>query len=774
MINIENPRIRSGNPCITSRRGGFTLIELLVVLAVTSILLVIIFKPLTDSFALTSRASTQIQSQAAARDSMRQVATLLSNAVYVYDNSGLTRPNSVGPNTSLNLWLRDSAGNPILINSRFSMVEYVAPARQQDQSPRLDAMGNSIQPIDPTTGQPIYDDPTQPPGQKGYAYPLSASRSLGRLFTALINNASIMDTHAVNTAANPFDAVQNGMPSRSYGNEYEDARTINSDVANRYTLYNAEVPVFVNNPFAKTSGTYVPNLGLFHIKDKNGVVDDSIQDYLDPTIRTTQNLHLSIHDPNFFYDNSLAGGDGDVKWAMPGWKDINGDGKVEIWENWRAVSTSLLAGTSRKIDLVTLDRDPQTNNIIYYDNNGVATNGLGRPNVRPLIKFSPAFVQNDSTIASAVDSAGNEAPSSVSTLFSAQYNHWATPFRVLVYRNGMGQDPLNQMNLEYYEMTEDGRIVHVPNLPQGSAGPDPSGLMDVGPRIDPIKGIFQNNNPEFAFTVDSERGTINFSFPSNVMIHDANGNPLTSVYNPGFVNARYFNPDPTVTRNNRYVDLRFLDPVPYNPVSATSPLTPANNAQWVRDARVVPGSETIFGPDQIHGPHYGYHTQYSRVSGLAGSIGPNQYKINYVDIPNNVNPNDPGQSKGYIEFDSFPDIDSTTLDRANVTDDPMFGGMFNPAVGFKPHSMPEHKANPNYNPAMGNTAANPLLLSLPSDPVEVAYKFQVNRPNDVIKVDYLTRELMTVAMEMRLYDQTSGRPQSTVLTQQIKIQNFQK
>ncbi len=111
-------------------KKGFTLIELLVVIALTSILLTIVFKPLVASLDLTHRAATQTESQAASRDAVSQVENALSLAQYVLDPT-------LAP---LNLWLSlIRQGNPYLVQSQFTMMEYVPAAHQLDPTPYLGA-----------------------------------------------------------------------------------------------------------------------------------------------------------------------------------------------------------------------------------------------------------------------------------------------------------------------------------------------------------------------------------------------------------------------------------------------------------------------------------------------------------------------------------------------------------------------------------------------------------------------------------------------------------
>ena len=424
--------------------------------------------------------------------------------------------------------------------------------------------------------------------------------------------------------------------------------------------------------------------------------------------------------------------------------------------------------------MIAQDRDGNTNGVLYYNSGGGIVNSPteGWPHVRPLVRFAPATVQNDAGVASALDSTGNEAPSPVPSLYSTQFTHWANPYRVLVYRAANGGNPLTQTKLEYYETTDDGRIVHVQNLPQGSASPDPTALPDVGPMIDPAKEIFNNTAAEFPFTIDNERGTVNFAFASTVLIHDANGNPLTAVFNPAAVNNTANTSDPP----RRFMSLETLDPNA-NPNMADATLHPlSTKMKWYNDVAIVPGTEVLFGPDQRPGPHYGTRIQYTRVpSKSLDPVGPNQYKINYQNENETSTPNLHIElSRGFVEF--RPGAEGSN--NANVSDKAWNGGVYDPAVDYKPYGLPEYKANPAFDAGMPISGANPKFLpgggeGVASDPIEVYYKFQVNRANDVVKIDYLTRELINVTVEARLYDPASSRPMSTILTQKLKVRNQQ-
>src|SRR5579864_9314679 len=67
------------------RRAGFTLIEMLVVLAITAILLVILFIPLSKSLDLVSRGTARVNGQDKVRAAVRRVVRDLQNAMEIED-----------------------------------------------------------------------------------------------------------------------------------------------------------------------------------------------------------------------------------------------------------------------------------------------------------------------------------------------------------------------------------------------------------------------------------------------------------------------------------------------------------------------------------------------------------------------------------------------------------------------------------------------------------------------------------------------------------------
>ena len=731
---------------------AFTLIELLVVIALTSILFTLIFIPLTDSINLTSRAGTQIESQGAARDVMRQLEAEVSSPVYVYDNAQMgldtvdSKGNKIGALGSadgrVNLWLYRNTTNTLVAEMiRYGMIEFIEPGSQSEQS------GTSTL-YDPTTGKNL-----PPAGVTNVGLPLAPGRTIVRYFPGLVDNTSQAATFT-DDYGHTFDS----QPVKPYANEYEDAQQdVTARLANRTTLYRAEVQPYIPDP--NNPGAYIPNTALFHTIKSGAKSGNS-------TTQSDTTGTLLLDDPNFFYDVTpvpaaiaLAGAPGVA---------INGRATVPMWECWKSIAQSMLS--TAKADAIALERDPQNKIVLRNAKGQQATDivtpapvGPYNPVLRPLISFTPQYVENDAAIPSSLANSGAETPYAAATQFRSQYPAWSRPFRVLVYRSADGlKDPLSTVNPTYYEMDDPSLLSGI--TLQGVGG-------DVGPRPD-TSGNWMNIKPQFAFTVDYDRGAVNFAFSHGVLDHDANGNTVPMSYNPSTINDNIDNSG----YGTRYLWLRYFDAFNLNKgVNAVSPLdqfnvpldAPGTAVPTPYNVRIVPGSERVYGPDQLPGLHYGYRTQYTRVSSNSGVVGANQYRILYENAVNAntaADAKDPRVQTGYIEFDSRPDADPD-FNKKSANLDP---NLENPAPSnvnppvYRVHGLPQLKYDQN-------TSTN-----VQADEVEVSYSFQMNRPTDVVKIDYLTRSIMNVSMELRLYDPRSARPQTTQLASKIAVRNIQR
>ena len=73
-----------------SRRRGFTLVEMLVVIAITAVLMAIMFVPLSRALDMSARANASIQGQDSVRNAMRRIVKDLSIATEVYEPRDLS------------------------------------------------------------------------------------------------------------------------------------------------------------------------------------------------------------------------------------------------------------------------------------------------------------------------------------------------------------------------------------------------------------------------------------------------------------------------------------------------------------------------------------------------------------------------------------------------------------------------------------------------------------------------------------------------------------
>ena len=559
---------------------GFTLAELLVAMAVTVILLGLVFGPLIEAFHLTNRSEMMVSVQDAGRQAMERINQQLGNAAYVFDNQ----------NMPINFWVNNQSGVETAVPLSNAWVDMVSSLHVNDQNPN--------QPIDPTTGLPA--DTANTGNFRGpLSLPLVPGRIITRIFIGLRNNLSV-----------------NNKPVYPYANRYDDPRT----------------SITQDNPCVLYEADFLPY-------NPDGTMNTKLMDpALDPS--GNSNIQTILGNPNFFYDSNVVGsGNPSPSTEMPGWKDLNGDGKVEYFENWAAVAHPLVAPD--RSDAITLKRDSQHN--IIYDSNGL-------PLITSLFQLAPKYQANDQMIPTSNSAPNDEEPSIAPDSVTASYGGWDNQYQVFVFRSN-----LNAPVLRYFVGDGSGQITeYTYNTTTGQTTSTPT---NFGLNPD---GTFVNPSPLIAFTVDTKKGNVNFAFPASEVLKDANGNVTNEmIYSPAEINAAYnfatlnqgsppnnpaYVPIPTI----RYVWLKVPDTA-YNQ-AGTSPLATVPNA------RIVAGSEQVIGPDQRPGPHYGQPILYTRVpSNSSAPIGWNQYRINYTNIINMTNSTDPTQSVGFLQFDSQPD-----------------------------------------------------------------------------------------------------------------------
>ncbi len=178
-------------------------------------------------------------------------------------------------------------------------------------------------------------------------------------------------------------------------------------------------------------------------------------------------------------------------------------------------------------------------------------------------------------------------------------------------------------------------------------------------------------------------------------------------------------------------------------------------------ARIVPGSEQVFGPDQNPGPNAGQPVRFIRTT---RKPGPNEYRINYTDIP------EPTDASGNIDY--------TQLGLKN----PVITG-FNPSV-YDPNNFVSVFIQAQFKAGYLEFDSDPTT-ALPLGQIKVSYRFQfttartgseakkAGSKTDVFAVDYDSRQLMSVLLTMRNYPQSdTPNPQTVTLKATATVRNY--
>lgn len=342
--------------------------------------------------------------------------------------------------------------------------------------------------------------------------------------------------------------------------------------------------------------------------------------------------------------------------------------------------------------------------------------------VTPLIQFLPGLVTDDPAVPTALGDAANEMPNAIPAAYTTKKGGWSYPFVITVYRNGFAT--------MYMTGNVDGELVVARGAADAyrfnitayqrmeSAGCYEEGTWDPGvcsnlpdPWVQGSSSWERNPN-----SLDAPYPYLPFNIdPRSGTINFAI--PAVAVFRPGERPVfEYLARNTQVDESGRRY-LLLSEPDINN--------TTSNNRQsplrLLATASIVPGSERIWGPDQTAPP--GVEPQlvpYTRVPWNV-TPGPNQYRINY----RGTNNGHPTLQTGYVEFWSLWQIPSGT--RSDGT---------------------------------------------PYDLLRITYAVQANTENDVVKVDYMTRSQYTLAINIKLYDPTTGDPLLMSLTTQVRVRNL--
>lgn len=418
-------------------------------------------------------------------------------------------------------------------------------------------------------------------------------------------------------------------------------------------------------------------LGLANNKldtaDNNGWVSPWESDTV-----TGQENQVVLYRAEFsLYDNTLFPEDMDVMQRLSDPRFFYRDGYAE---RWKAISRVI--GIGKYEDLVIATRD-DTGKIIALE---------------PTITFRTVAIDND-TFAGAYSSDKTfEYPNAVPTLFYGAYGYWTPDHRVVVYRDDPDTEQQDPYELAYSTgMRGDHLVIY--RWTQEGGGWVSKLEFDITDylRTGEIRGLNPDGEPlAMAFTVDPNRGAVSFA--------------LRPKAPPGALSVSDLDPDAI---NRAYHDVYERDPASAMRYAILATFDSNRPDQYLPNARIVPGSEHVAGPDMTPGFEFtGRLVRYERVPLALGDPGLNQYKINY----------DTGEI------------------------------YFSPSYE---HNLPAFDA-----------AGRPLGVR-----IRVDYDIQFNRSGDVVKGDYATKSLINIHLGMRMFDPESGQPHPVDLNKSVKVRN---
>lgn len=754
------------------RRSGFTLIELLTVMAITAILLTIISVPLVQGFNLTRVGQGFSQAQDRARLIIEQVQRDIGNGVSVRDNSGIRGSILVevpGRNGQYESLLLPNAKIDILMPSRGEPLRGPGGALLNPNLLR-DPNGD---PNDPTNWR---EDPTlrTPVGQP--TFPAAGGYRLVRYFIGL--REPILGTEAAPVAGryiNPFDRILNS----PQGTE------------NLYVLYRAEIDYrrWRPDPNNPQNGQWVYNNALFDIRDGRPVLDDPsffslpADPNADPRpgtpefqakvarIRAWQRQsrivsnfsRIDLIQPVYDRGSFQAIYDGNVPRILP----------LVQFRPTRVTSEpaegSVVARTNEEFE-----GSEKSGSDVFRTKYGGWTQSTLRYWPSQIDPFNPQSVQqpwvdgtpymvarqrllNPQTLQSEislfrVDDRSQEANGGIEFFDVSGY----VRARSLDPQTVAANDPLRypfsfgiaQANLrsgflnQPFNRTLFAPIAIDPRTGQVTTSFDIIEIGGDGNRTTPA-GFPNLPSALIGSAVAPSQTTLGTNTTDWTRPEALPSSP-TSEVNTRF-NALYNAWDrlvPGLSKSacRRFIDLRFVRAFDGSP----SPLHPTLGFPR---ARIVPGSEMVFGPDQKEGPNKGRPIRYSRVvAGASGNvvIGPNQYFINYVHRPDALT--ETYEELGFNGVSRDPSVYDPTNFASAVLQSRFRAGYL------------ELNSDPNSPIPPGN--------------ITVQYRFQFNESSDVIAVDYDTRQVIDVNLTLRQFPGTAApNPQSITLRGTATVRN---
>lgn len=661
-------------------RKAFTLIELITVMAITAVLLTIIVVPMVQSFNYVRQAQGFADAQEKGRLVLERISREINNSAGVRDNSGVRG--------ACDVVVPGDTGALETVRLEYTKLDIVKPAQNGDSDP------NGF--INPNTGK---HDPTLKSRKGQVVLPVAPGTTIVRYWIGLRNPFS--------NYTNPYDGLLM-------------ARSGNRD--NLFVLYRAEV-----SPYVFSGGSLVANQRFFEVDSSGAPMMD---------------------DPSFFINNGNAA-------------------KSTRIGNWLKEAT-IVTELSR-YDMVMPIYDKRTREVTY-DNH--------KPRLLALIQFRPTRMSSEPAEGTEAVRLGEENEGMdqfASDVFKTKLAGWSNvvirayasgwsagnPYEVarddgtgntvIYYYDPAGGDELST-GVELFSIAEYERAVKsgaAADKYPFSLALNTANLASAARRaafvpffLNPHSGKVTASFGIYEVGTDTSISGNNLPVADigPTIVPDPTGKTTVlsgtfsdyNTINERFVKVWEEHPELRPYGVHRYIDLR----VTPNADGTTSPLNPDPAIGFPR-ATIVPGSEVITGPSQSSGASFGTIVRYTRTTGRPG---PNQYRINYVNLQ-------------------------------EPTDYSLLG-LNTPPATYTPTNFESAVYQPRFKVGYVELYSDPTV-AIPSGNITVSYRFQFSKQGDTVAVDYDSRQIIQILLTMRNFPQTSApNPQGITLKTTATVRNY--
>ena len=332
----------------------------------------------------------------------------------------------------------------------------------------------------------------------------------------------------------------------------------------------------MHNDPTQTDFGWKPQLDSNHVVIYRLEINPNDPLLFDPALNLTASAKAAIYNaPDFFYNTDPSNDPEESNPAV----------MKPLWKYWAEHATTI--GIYKKQDLVS-----------YVLNSDKTVKS-----VDPTVTFRFKHIDYDTLIGAYSTDKSFDYPTTIPAVFRAAHGYWTPGCQVAVYRD----DETIAYSVDVDRNPDIAAVIN-----KTTNGNNSLFQFDI---TDYLKNGTVPTDTEMAFTIDLNRGAVNFSIvpqkPTGVT-------SSVSPFDPAVINKDFkdhydgtngFTADPGTAR--RSGKLSTFD---------------STSTNYLANAQIVPGSERIVGPDYYA---QNVRVKYERVPYGLGDPGPNQYKIDY-------------------------------------------------------------------------------------------------------------------------------------------------